>query len=294
MTTIGALLQAGTAGLSATPGSLSSPRLDAEVLLGFALGVPRTTLYAHPGREVPPPIAERYRALLKQRTTHVPIAYLTGQREFWSLSLRVTRDTLIPRPETELLVSQVLERVPISKPTARSAGTLPRSSPALVDVGTGSGAIALALASERPRATVVATDTSTGALTVARRNAIDFALPNVKFVQTSWLSCFSKGCFDIVVSNPPYIPAGDAHLVRGDVAHEPRSALVAGPDGLDALGQLAEQAPRHLHRNGWLLVEHGWDQGAQVRMLFERAGLRAVGTYPDCAGYARVTAGRRA
>jgi release factor glutamine methyltransferase len=252
---------------------------DAELLLAHALGRSRSWLYAHRDDPVDPADAERFRALLARRAAGEPVAYLTGRRGFWSFDLRVTPDTLIPRPETELLVELALARIPSDA-----------QSPRLADLGTGSGAIALALAHERPRARVVAVDLSPGALEVARANAAELGLANVEFRQGDWLAPLAGERFDLIASNPPYIAEGDPHL--DDLRHEPAPALSSGPDGLDAIRTIAREAPAHLVPGGWLLLEHGWDQGEAVRGILVAAGFTDVMTDRDLEDRDRVTSGR--
>src|SRR5690606_4258090 len=217
------------------------------------------------------------------RAAGEPVAYLTGRRGFWTLDLAVTPDTLIPRPETELLVEQALQRLG-SEAEARVA-----------DLGTGSGAIALAIAAERPLARVAAVDRSAGALAVARANALAHGLEGrVEFLAGDWFAPLQGRRFDLVVSNPPYIAEGDPHLARGDLRYEPAPALASGPDGLDAIRTIVAAAPRHLLPGGWLLLEHGFDQGAAVRGLLEARGFAEVATVPDLEGRDRVSLGRAA
>jgi release factor glutamine methyltransferase len=253
---------------------------DAALLLAHVLGRSRGWLYAHGDAPVPAPDLARFEQLVTRRASGEPVAYLLGTRGFWRFDLAVTPDTLIPRPETELLVELALARIP-----AQSAAQV-------ADLGTGSGAIALAIASERPQARVVAVDISGDALEVARGNAAALGLDNVEFRRGDWLSPLAGERFDLVVSNPPYIAEGDAHLAQGDLRFEPRGALASGADGLDAIRIIAAAAPAHLRDGGWLLVEHGWEQGAAVRALFEAAGLVDVATEPDLEQRDRVTLGR--
>jgi len=260
------------------PGAGLDPA-DAELLLAHALGRSRSWLYAHRDDPVDPADAERFRALVARRAAGEPVAYLTGRRGFWSFDLRVTPDTLIPRPETELLVELALARIP---PEAQA--------PRLADLGTGSGAIALALAHERPRARVVAVDLRPGALEVARANAAELGLPNVEFRQGHWLAPLAGERFDLIASNPPYIAEGDPHL--DDLRHEPAPALSSGHDGLDAIRTIAREAPAHLVTGGWLLLEHGWDQGDAVRGILVAAGFTEVMTDRDLEDRDRVTCGR--
>lgn len=252
---------------------------EPERLLAHALGRSRSWLYAHRDDPIDAVDADRFRALLARRAAGEPVAYLTGRRGFWSFDLRVTPDTLIPRPETERLVELVLARIPPEAP-----------SPRLADLGTGSGAIALALAHERRRARVVAVDVSPGALEVARANAIELGLANVEFRLGDWLAPLAGECFDLIASNPPYIAEGDPHL--DDLRHEPAPALSSGPDGLDAIRTIACAAPAHLVPGGWLLFEHGWDQGDAVRGILGAAGFVEVMTDRDLEDRDRVTSGR--
>ena len=255
-------------------------RLDAEVLLLHVLGRGRAWLFAHADDALDPAHALAYEALVVRRAFGVPVAHLTGEREFWSLALKVTPDTLIPRPETERLVELALERLP--------AGACD-----IADLGTGTGAIALALAHERPDARVLATDTSAAALSVARENARKLNRLNMEFALGDWCGALGARRFDLVVSNPPYIEIADAHLEQGDLRYEPIGALASGDDGLDAIRRIATDAPAHLVGGGWLLLEHGWRQGAAVRKLLIGLGYAAVETWLDLAGHDRVTGGRR-
>ena len=228
---IQSLLAATTEALSV---SSESPRLDAELLLAHALGKDRSYLRAWPERAPTPAQAARFESLLARRQAGEPVAHLLGVREFWSLDLHVTPDTLIPRPETELLVERALLRIPADRPAT------------VADLGTGSGALALAIANERPRAKVIATDRSPMALAVARGNAETLALGNVEFREDDWLAGLPAGHFDVILSNPPYIAEGDPHLARGDARFDPRSALASGPDGLDDLRRIIRDAARCL------------------------------------------------
>lgn len=254
---------------------------EASLLLAHVLGRSAAWLYAHGDAHVAEPDAHGFLDLVERRARGEPVAYLTGRRGFWTLDLAVTPDTLIPRPETERLVELALERVPEGAPAR------------LLDLGTGSGAVALALARERPHAQVTATDCSAGALDVARRNAQDHGIANVRFAQGDWFEPVAATGFDLIASNPPYIAAGDAHLARGDLRFEPAAALASGGEGLDALRSIASGAPAHLRPGGWLLVEHGLEQGAAVRDLFARAGLEAIETARDLEDRERVTLGRQ-
>ena len=246
--------------------SSEDPRRDAEVLLGHCLERPRSWLYAWGDSAVDEGVAARYRKLLRDRQAGVPVAYLLGTREFWSLPLRVTPATLIPRL------------------------ALPDSARVL-DLGTGSGAIALALASERPRWSVTAVDADAGAVAVALQNVASLAPGRVDVLVSDWFSALTGRRFDLVVANPPYVSASDTHLTAGDLRFEPRRALVSGDDGLEDLSRIVAQAPTHLVDEGCLLLEHGFDQGAAVRSLLTEAGFAAVVTYRDFAGNERVSGG---
>lgn len=254
--------------------------VDAAVLLAHAAGKSRTWLYAHGADEADPAVVERYAGLVARRIAGEPVAYLTGRRGFRHLDLRVTPDTLVPRPETELLVELALERLPAAQACL------------VADLGTGSGAIALAVASERPRARVVATDASAAALAVARGNAAELGLANVEFRAGDWFAPLDGECFDLVASNPPYIATDDPHLGEVDLRFEPPAALSSGPDGLDAIRTIVRDAPAHLSPGGWLLLEHGWKQGADVQALLSAAGFDAIRTVRDLEQRDRVTLGR--
>ena len=257
------------------------PREDAEPLLLHALGEDRAWLFAHGDDPVSPAKAEAYRELVRRRMAGEPVAYLTGHRGFWTLDLETTPETLIPRPETELLVELALERLPPDEP-ARVA-----------DLGTGTGAIALAIASERPLAAVVAADVAKTTLAVAVRNAQANGVGNVWFRRGDWCQALGRDRFDLIASNPPYIAEGDPHLSRGDLRHEPARALASGTDGLDAIRIIVATAPDHLVPGGWLLLEHGCDQGPAVRALLEQAGFVDVATAQDLEQRDRVSLGRR-
>jgi release factor glutamine methyltransferase len=255
-------------------------RLDAEVLLGLALGIPRGRLHSHPEEAVPAAAATAYLRLLERRAAGEPVAYLTGRREFWSLTLTVSPAVLIPRPETELLVE-------------RSLALGPAAGAAVADLGTGCGAIALALASERPGWRIVATDVSEPALALARANAAALGLGRVEFRAGSWFDPLGGERFDLIVSNPPYVASEDPALGRPALQYEPRLALTPGADGLECLRVLARAAPGHLAEGGWLLLEHGADQGPAVRGELVLAGLRSVRSHRDLAGHERMTEGQR-
>ena len=256
-------------------------RTDAEWLLLHVLGRPRSWLFAHATDFVDHALVARYTALLARRAQGEPVAYILGQRGFWTLDLAVSPDTLIPRPETELLVELALARLSIGQPLR------------IADLGTGSGAIALALAKERPQAQVVATDASQAALAVARQNAARNGVDNVAFRLGSWLQPLAGKRFDLIASNPPYIAEGDPHLVQGDLRFEPGMALSSGPDGLDAIRTIVQDAPQHLSSGGWLLLEHGLAQGPAIAALLVGAGFESVATAQDLEQRDRVTLGRK-
>jgi release factor glutamine methyltransferase len=257
-----------------------SARLDAELLLCHALGRPRSYLYTWPEQELDEEQAEALEKLVERRQGGEPVAHILGKREFWSLELALSTDTLIPRPETELLVEAALARIP------------EQAEWAVADLGTGSGAIALAIASERPRCRITAVERSAGALAMARQNAQRLGLGNVEFLQGDWFAPLAGRRFQVILSNPPYIPDNDPHLSRGDLRFEPRSALAAGPDGLADLRQLVSGAPAFLCPPGWLLLEHGYDQGGAVTGLLDTAGYAEVADLTDLQGHGRVAVGR--
>jgi release factor glutamine methyltransferase len=248
-------------------------------LLQHVLGVSRAWLLAHGERCLNADEQSQYQALLQRRLQGEPMAYILGEREFFGLSLKVTTATLIPRPDTELLVELALQRIA----TAASVRVL--------DLGTGSGAIALAIAQACPAVNVTAVDASPDALQVAQDNARALALHNVAFVQGHWFDALGGCQFDVIVSNPPYIAAADPHLTQGDLRFEPQSALVAGADGLDDLRSIVAQAPAHLLPGGWLLLEHGYDQAEAVRGLLLAAGFAGVFSARDLGGNERVSGG---
>lgn len=256
------------------------PRHEAEILLAAALAKPRSYLIAHPEQRVLDCEAtDRYEAHITRRAHGEPVAYILGEKEFWSLSLQVGPDVLIPRPETELAVELALTHLP--------AGTPGR----VLDIAAGSGAIALAIAYERPRMHVIGTDISVPAVHLAQYNAAHLGLGNVEFRRGPWYEPARGERFHLIVSNPPYIAEDDPRVERGVRRFEPHAALFAGPTGLEALQVLASGAPGHLVPGGWLVVEHGDTQGQAVRELFEQADLRAVQTMRDLAGRDRCTQG---
>ena len=252
---------------------------DAELLLLHCLGRDeRSWLIAHDHDELPTDIVEAFSSMSKERLKGVPLAYLLGHREFWSLKLKVTRDVLIPRPETELLVEWAVEL----------ASQCDLDS--MLDLGTGSGAIALAVQQDLPHLSVTASDVSASALRVARENAEDLRLP-VEFVESSWFGALAQRRWALIASNPPYVAANDAHLLDGDLRFEPNIALTDQGDGLWSIREIASNAPDHLEAGGWLLIEHGYDQAADVRSIFELNGFSKVSLRHDLAGRPRVTGG---
>lgn len=256
-----------------------TPHLDAELLLAHALGKSRSYLHTWPERELEASQLERYQVALLRRQTGEPVAYILGQQGFWSLQLEVAAHTLIPRPDTELLVETAL-------------AVLPATPAQILDLGTGSGAIALALASERSAWRVTGVDRITEAVTLAERNRTRLRLANANFIESHWFSALAGQRYQLIVSNPPYIRADDRHLAQGDVRFEPSSALVAGADGLDDIRLIIEQAPGYLEAGGWLLLEHGFDQAAAVRELLVERGFSAVESRRDLGSHERISLGR--
>ncbi|WP_281180364.1 peptide chain release factor N(5)-glutamine methyltransferase [Endozoicomonas ascidiicola] len=254
-----------------------TPRLDAELLLSHILDKPRTYFFTWPEAELSDEQLSSFNVLLKKRRNGTPVAYLTGYREFWSLQLKVTDATLIPRPDTELLVELAL------------AQQLPIRQANIADLGTGTGAIALALAKEQTDWQVTAVDKSPEALAVAKENAISNDVQNVQFNEGDWCSTLAADSLDMIVSNPPYIRSDDPHLQQGDARFEPMSALASGEDGLTDIRTIARDAFNTLKYEGMLLIEHGYDQGEAVRSILLEAGYSAVRTEQDLAGHERVT-----
>ncbi|MHC9509840.1 peptide chain release factor N(5)-glutamine methyltransferase [Kangiella sp. M94] len=257
--------------------AMGEAALDVEILLADAIDKNRTWLKTWPEYFLSEDQISRFEDFVSRRRQGEPIAYIIGQQEFWSLTFKVTRDTLIPRPETEMLVEQALQRIPEKEHFN------------VADLGTGSGAIALAIASERPQATVWALDMSEPALTVAEANAQSNKIDNVAFEQGSWLSDWQHGLLDMIVSNPPYVAPNDPHLA--DLVYEPVTALVAEDKGLSDIRQITQQAADHLKLGGYLLFEHGYDQGQAVREILQQAGFEHIETIKDYAGQDRVTLG---
>lgn len=275
MPTLQELLAAAADALAAVS---PTPRLDAEVLLMYACGLTRAQLITAAQRLLTPEELQRAQTLVARRQQGEPVAYLTGEREFWSMSLEVTPAVLIPRPETEILVQRTLDRIPEDAEYV------------IADLGTGSGAIALALARARPRCRVLAIDISPEALQVAQRNARRYALDNIEFMTADWCASLSRSVCHIIVSNPPYVRVDDIHLQKGDVRYEPERALRGGGDGLEAIRRICADAPRHLRPPAWLLLEHGYDQQQTVAHILKASGYRNLEHYPDYAGQMRVVA----
>ncbi|HEX7031349.1 MAG TPA: peptide chain release factor N(5)-glutamine methyltransferase [Gammaproteobacteria bacterium] len=259
--------------------SSDSPRLDAELLLARAIDRPRSHLRAWPENRPDDLQLAQFENLLARRLAGEPMAHILGAREFWSLDLAVTPDTLIPRPDTEILVEAALERIPRDAPCR------------VLDLGTGTGAIALALKKERALAEVHASDASSAALAIARGNAEKHGM-DIHFHAGDWWTPFRERLFDVVVSNPPYVAAGDAHLGKGDLRFEPRAALVSGADGLDAIRTIIAGAREHLAPGGWLLLEHGHDQAHALDELLAKAGFEDRALRKDFSGNDRVSFGR--
>ncbi len=255
-------------------------RAEAELLLAECLGKDRAWLYAH-GDELAPEAAQRrFTELLERRRRGEPVAQILGRQAFWSLSLSVTADTLIPRPDTELLVELALQRIP------------PNAAVDVLDLGTGSGAIALALARERPLARITAVERDARTLEVAQRNAARLGLERIRLLRSDWFSAIAGERFDLIVGNPPYIAEDDPHLLQGDLRFEPRQALASGADGLDAIRSIAAAAPAHLRTGASLLLEHGFEQGQAVRQILQQHGLERIQTYQDIESRDRVSGGQ--
>lgn len=254
--------------------------LDAEVLLCLALNKPRSHLRAWPDQQLSPEHLAVFQALLEQRHKGTPIAYITGNREFWSRDFQITPDVLIPRPDTELLIELSLKLIPANEPTK------------IIDLGTGSGIIAITLAAERPHAQISATDFSLAALRIARLNADKHHINNIQFYQSDWFVDIPDAKFNLIISNPPYIAEDDSHLQQGDVRFEPQTALCAAEQGLGDIKTIAGNARHYLEPCGHLLIEHGYDQLQQVQTLFKDLHYDNVQTYTDLSGQPRVTYGQ--
>lgn len=275
MSTMRALLADACRRLADSP----SPRADADLLLQQVLGKDRSWLRLHEEDEISPEACARFAAALARRERGEPVAYITGSRGFWTLELEVDAATLIPRADTELMVEWALELLP------------PASLARVLDLGTGSGAIALAIASERRGTAVTGVDASVAALAVARRNAARLGLV-AEFLASDWFAALGARRFELIVANPPYIAEGDPHLVQGDLRFEPVTALVAAEQGLRDLRRIVDAAPSHLSPGGWLLLEHGHDQGEAVRALLAAQGFDGIATRRDLGGQERITGGQ--
>src|SRR5471032_2463743 len=256
-----------------------SPKRDAEILLSFVTGKTRTFVMAFGETVLTATQLEQLDTLLARREQGEPVAYLVGEREFWSLPLSVSPATLIPRPDTECLVEQALLR-------------LPATPVKVLDLGTGTGAIALAIASERPDCDITGIDLHPEAVKLAQHNAQKLNILNTRFLQGSWFRPVSQQRFTLIASNPPYIDAADPHLAEGDVRFEPASALVAENAGLADLQTLIQHAPSHLVAGGWLLLEHGWQQATEVQNIFKQAGYHDIATVKDYGGNDRISLGQ--
>lgn len=259
-----------------------SPRLDAELLLGRALDKPRSYFFSWPEKILPATDIAQFQALLARRIHGEPIAHILGEQEFWSYTFKVTADTLIPRPDTEVLVEQVLAQLPREKACK------------VADLGTGSGCIAISIALERPNWHVTAVDFSPAALSVAKGNADSLAAHNVQCIESSWCDALEDNHFDLIVSNPPYIREQDEHLAQGDVRFEPRSALTAGEDGLEDIRIISQQAKAKLKNGGILLLEFGYDQADLIRKILQQDAYINIQEHLDIAGIVRALSAHRA
>lgn len=274
---------------------ISEASIEAQMLLMQVLTVNRAWLIAHDNETVAPDLIHRYQALCARRVAGEPIAHILGEREFFGLRLKVTPDTLIPRPDSEILVEAALEK--IKRMTQLAQNDVPRGhrgQPRLniLDLGTGTGAIALAIAKQAPNMQVTAVDFSNSALAVAQENARNLNIQHIHFIQSDWFSAVHSKQFDLIVSNPPYIAATDPHLHQGDVRFEPITALASGVDGLDDIRRIVAEASKQLLPNGWLMIEHGFQQAQAVQTLMNTAGFKAVSTLQDLANHDRVTLGQ--
>lgn len=253
--------------------------MEAQILLMHVLSVNRAWLIAHATDNLTDMFIPKVESLLQRRLQGEPVAHILGSREFFGLVLKVTPDTLIPRPDTETLVEAALEKI--------------NGRMRVLDLGTGTGAIALAIAKHAPACEVVAVDASASALAVAAENAATLQLSNVQFLASNWFAALHASKFDLIVSNPPYIESNDPHLQQGDLRFEPMSALASGVDGLQDIRQIIAQAPDYLHAGGWLMLEHGYNQAEAVQQLLHAAGLQQIQTLHDLGGNPRVTLAQR-
>ncbi len=252
-------------------------RLEAQLLLQHSLSVGRAWLISHENDALGGKQGAAFEALLKRRLNGEPIAYMLGKREFYGLEFIVTPDTLIPRPDTETLVETALEKIPTNQTCS------------VLDLGTGAGVIAIAIAAQRPQAQVTAVDASPAALAVAQTNAQNLNVNNVQFVLSNWFRALHGQAFDVIVSNPPYIAENDPHLIQGDLRYEPINALAAGKDGLDCIKEIISHTKQYLKPQGWLMLEHGYDQAEKVAALMENAGFKSTSSILDLSGTYRVT-----
>ncbi|MFA5983948.1 MAG: peptide chain release factor N(5)-glutamine methyltransferase [Methylococcaceae bacterium] len=276
MTSIQALLAYALKQLSDTT---PSAQLDAEILLAWVMAKERSHLRAWPEKELAPALAQQFITLIEQRQQGVPVAYLTGYREFWSRQFKVSPDVLIPRADTELLIEL-------------SLGLLSPDQPAqILDLGTGSGIIAITVAAERPQVKLHASDISANALAIAQHNAQHHAIDNIAFYQSHWFSNLPPLSLDLIISNPPYIADNDPHLQQGDLRFEPKSALIAGNNGLADIASIVDTARQYLKKSGHLLLEHGYNQQQPVQDIFRQYGYSRIKTINDLAGQPRVTYG---
>ena len=255
-------------------------RVDAHMLLQHVLDATHAHLLTYPDQILSAQQLEEFRRLVERRIGGTPIAYLTGKRDFYDVTFKVNEAVLIPRPETELLVDLALQLIPLNQ-TFR-----------VLDLGTGSGAIAITLAKHRPQSQVTAVDLSLAAIAVAQWNAQNLRIRNLHFVTGSWFDELSGEKFDLIVSNPPYVAHGDPHLQRGDLRFEPQMALSARDEGLSCINHIIHKAPDHLVENGWLLLEHGYDQAFACRQLLQNRDFSNICSHPDLAGIMRVSGGR--
>jgi release factor glutamine methyltransferase len=271
----------------------ATARIEVQSLLQYVLQVPRAYLLAHPEQILDTKQQTAYESILLRRLQGEPIAHILGEREFFGLNFKVTPATLIPRPDTELLVELALQRIPSPGLSATLSRQRERGGKVfrVLDLGTGSGAIALSIAHSRPDVAVTAVDASEAALEVARENARCLGAANISFLRSDWFSVLGGQRFDLIVSNPPYVAAGDAHLTQGDVRFEPLSALASGADGLDDIRGIVSRAEAYLELGAWLLLEHGYDQAVRVRDIFQQNGFKEIFSAKDIAGIDRVSGG---
>lgn len=256
-----------------------SPRLDVELLLCFVIKKPRSYLHAWSDEILSETYLEQFNILLNRRINGEPVAHIVGERGFWSLNLKVTRDTLIPRPDTERIVELALELIPENAQWK------------ILDLGTGSGAIALSLAKENPDCFLTATDQSLAALEVAEQNAVANKITNIEFIQSNWFEKMNNQQFNMIITNPPYIKENDPHLQQGDVRFEPISALTSGKDGLNDIRSIISNSYKHLTKDGVLLIEHGYDQAEKVCDLLNKANFTNIGNFKDYNDVPRVSIG---